>query len=57
MFGTGCALGGQALYYALPAMPRQLLSIVVPVFNEAEVIGETYRRLTRVAAGLDGMDY
>ena len=38
-------------------MPRQLLSIVVPVFNEAEVIEETYRRLTGVASGLEDLDY
>jgi dolichol-phosphate mannosyltransferase len=38
-------------------MSRQLLSIVVPVFNEAEVIAETYRRLTGVASGIEDLDY
>jgi len=38
-------------------MARKLISIVVPVYNEAEVIGEMYRRLTRVASALPDLDY
>ena len=38
-------------------MSRQLLSIVVPVFNEAEVIGTTYQRLSDMGRGLDNLDY
>ena len=38
-------------------MSRQLLSIVVPVFNEAEVIGTTYARLSDMARGLKDLDY
>jgi polyisoprenyl-phosphate glycosyltransferase len=38
-------------------MSRQILSIVVPVFNEAEVIGTTYTRLTDMARGLKDLDY
>lgn len=34
-----------------------MISMVVPVFNEAEVIPEFYRRATAALAGLDGMDY
>jgi dolichol-phosphate mannosyltransferase len=34
-----------------------LLSIVVPVYNESEVIGAAYKRLTAVARGLENIDY
>jgi dolichol-phosphate mannosyltransferase len=36
---------------------RQLLSAVVPCYNEEEVIGETHRRLTAVLSDLDRLDY
>ena len=38
-------------------MSCKLVSVVVPVYNEAEVIGEMYRRLTRVASVLPDLDY
>jgi len=38
-------------------MSGKLVSIVVPVYNEAEVIGEMYRRLTHVASALPDLDY
>jgi dolichol-phosphate mannosyltransferase len=38
-------------------MPCNLVSVVVPVYNEAEVIGEMYRRLTHVASGLPDLEY
>jgi len=38
-------------------MSRQILSIVVPVYNEAEVIGTTYTRLSAMARGLEHLDY
>jgi polyisoprenyl-phosphate glycosyltransferase len=38
-------------------MSRELISIVVPVFNEAEVITQTYGRLTAVARSLENLDY
>ena len=38
-------------------MPCNLVSVVVPVYNEAEVIGEMYRRLTHVASTLPDLDY
>ena len=38
-------------------MARKLISLVVPVYNEAEVVGEMYRRLTRVASALPDLDY
>jgi dolichol-phosphate mannosyltransferase len=41
----------------MSADPSTLLSVVVPCFNEAEVIGETHRRLTNVLSGLDRIDY
>jgi polyisoprenyl-phosphate glycosyltransferase len=36
---------------------RPLLSIVVPVYNESEVIGQTYARLTAVVRAVPGFDY
>ena len=36
---------------------EQLLSIVVPCFNEEEVIEETHERLTRMAARLTDLEY
>jgi polyisoprenyl-phosphate glycosyltransferase len=38
-------------------MPCKLVSVVVPVYNEAEVIGEMYRRLTGAASSLPELDY
>jgi glycosyltransferase involved in cell wall biosynthesis len=38
-------------------MPCNLVSVVVPVYNEAEVIGEMYRRLTHVASNLPDLEY
>lgn len=38
-------------------MPGKLVSLVVPVYNEAEVIGEMYRRLTSVASALPDLEY
>ncbi|HSE51846.1 MAG TPA: glycosyltransferase family 2 protein, partial [Gemmatimonadales bacterium] len=38
-------------------MPCNLVSVVVPVYNEAEVIGEMYRRLTHVASSLPDLEY
>ena len=35
---------------------RPLLSVVIPCFNEEEVIGETLRRLREFCTGLAGMD-
>jgi dolichol-phosphate mannosyltransferase len=37
--------------------PRQLLSIVVPCFNEEAVLETTHRRLTAMAVRLDDLDY
>lgn len=36
---------------------RRLLSVVVPVFNESEVIGEFYERASRAFERIPGMDY
>ena len=36
---------------------RSLLSVVVPVFNESEVIQATHQRLSSVLQGLEGLDY
>lgn len=36
---------------------KQLLSVVVPVFNEAEVVGIFYERLKKVVESLDSMSY
>ena len=36
---------------------KQLLSIVVPCFNEAEVLWETHGRLVRTLRQLDGLDF
>lgn len=36
---------------------QQLLSVVVPCFNEEAVVHETHRRLTRVVSRLDDLDY
>ena len=36
--------------------PRMLLSVVVPCFNEQEVIGETVRRLREFGAAVNGLD-
>ena len=38
-------------------MPCNLVSVVVPVYNEAEVIGEMYRRLPQVASTLPDLEY
>ncbi|MBB5193239.1 dolichol-phosphate mannosyltransferase [Silvimonas terrae] len=38
-------------------MSKSLLSIVVPCYNEEEVIGETTRRLNAFCAGLTDLDY
>ena len=38
-------------------MPCNLVSVVVPVYNEAEVIGEMYRRLTQVGSTLPDLEY
>src|SRR5947208_15002530 len=37
--------------------PQQLVSIVVPCFNEEAVIQETHSALTTMAAHLDDLDY
>lgn len=37
-------------------MEKKLYSVVVPLYNEEEVIAESYSRLTRVLQGIDG-DY
>ena len=34
-------------------MPKQLISVIVPLYNEEEVIGESYRRLSAVLASLE----
>jgi glycosyltransferase involved in cell wall biosynthesis len=34
-----------------------LLSVVVPCYNEEEVIAETHRRLSQTLVGLDGLDF
>jgi dolichol-phosphate mannosyltransferase len=34
-----------------------LCTVVVPCYNEQEVLAETYKRLTEVMAGLDAVDY
>lgn len=39
-----------------PHHRRELLSIVIPCYNEAEVIGETMRRLCTFCLEVDGMD-
>ena len=36
---------------------RGLVSLVVPVFNEAEVIGAFYERASQALGALDGLDY
>jgi glycosyltransferase involved in cell wall biosynthesis len=36
---------------------RQLISLIVPVFNEAEVIGAFYERASAALASLDGLGY
>jgi glycosyltransferase involved in cell wall biosynthesis len=36
---------------------QQLLSIVVPCFNEEAVIEETHSRMTRMAARLNELEY
>jgi dolichol-phosphate mannosyltransferase len=36
---------------------HQLLSVVVPCYNEEAVIAETHRRLTATLEGLEGLDY
>lgn len=36
---------------------HMLISVVIPVFNEIEVIDACYARLTEVMRGLDGFDY
>ena len=36
--------------------PRKLLSVVVPCFNEQEVIGETVRRLREFGSAVDGLE-
>jgi dolichol-phosphate mannosyltransferase len=36
--------------------PQMLLSVVVPCYNEQEVIGETVRQLQHFASSLDGLD-
>jgi len=36
---------------------KKLVSVVVPVYNESEVIGEFYRRATATFAALNGIDY
>jgi polyisoprenyl-phosphate glycosyltransferase len=36
--------------------PRMLLSVVVPCFNEQEVIGEAVRRLQQFGSAVDGLD-
>ena len=50
-----------AEFEASPAPPPetggQLISLVVPVFNEAEVIPEFYRRATEALRSLPGLDY
>lgn len=40
-----------------PAAARGLVSVVVPVYNEAAVIGAFYDRATRALAALPGLDY
>ena len=37
----------------LLAQARPIISVVIPMYNEAEIIGETHRRLTAVMATLD----
>jgi dolichol-phosphate mannosyltransferase len=36
---------------------KKLVSVVVPVYNESEVIGEFYRRATVAFSALNGVDY
>jgi glycosyltransferase involved in cell wall biosynthesis len=36
--------------------PRKLLSVVVPCYNEQEVIGEAVRQLQRLGSAVDGLD-
>ena len=36
---------------------KQLISVVVPVFNEIDVVDVCYTRLTKVMQSLDGFDY
>jgi polyisoprenyl-phosphate glycosyltransferase len=35
-------------------MPEELFSVIVPLFNEEEVIEESYKRLKKVLEGIDG---
>ena len=34
-----------------------LISVVVPVYNESEVIGTFYERATRALAAIEGFDH
>jgi dolichol-phosphate mannosyltransferase len=36
---------------------RQLLSLIVPIFNESEVLGTFYQRASSALASLDALDY
>jgi dolichol-phosphate mannosyltransferase len=38
-------------------LTQQLLTVVVPCYNEEAVIEETHRRLSTTLSGLDGLDY
>ena len=40
-----------------PATNGTLVSLVVPVYNESEVIGMFYERASRALASLDGLSY
>lgn len=42
---------------AAPPVARKLVSVVVPVFNESEVIGAFYDRAAKALASLDGCSY
>jgi dolichol-phosphate mannosyltransferase len=39
------------------ATDRQLISLVVPVYNESEVVGTFYERASSALGALDGLDY